>query len=111
MAPGSERIKNALVAAVQRIEQSQGAEGGWYYDPYPMPMHEGSVTICMVQALRAARDAGIQVDSKLVARAEDYVRRLQSKKTGLFCYTLGDETRTSVALTAAGISTLNATGR
>lgn len=110
MAPDSDRIRSALVAAVERIAASQGSEGGWGYDPFASPSHEGSVTICMVQALRAARDAGIQVDPTLIARAEDYVRRLQAQ-TGLFCYTLGDEKRTSVALTAAAISTLNATGR
>ena len=110
MSPGSERIKAALMASVRHIERCQGAEGGWYYDAYASPMHEGSVTICLVQALRAARDAGIQVDPKLIARAEDYVRRLQAP-TGLFCYTLGDEKRTTVGLTAAAISTLNATGR
>jgi len=109
---GSERIRTALVAAVARIQESQGAEGGWYYDPVPMPNHEGSVTICLLQALRAARDAGIQVDGEVIRRAEDYVRRLQAK-SGLFCYTLGDvqvEQRASVGLTAAGISVLNATG-
>lgn len=107
---GSERIRTALVAAVERIEKSQGVEGGWYYDPYPTAEHEGSVTICLVQALRAARDAGIQVDAEVVHRAEDYVRRLQNER-GLFRYTLGDERRASVALTAAGIATLNAAGR
>jgi len=79
MTKGSERIRTALVAAVERIEKSQGAEGGWFYDPYPSPTHEGSVTICLVQALRAARDAGIQVDAEVVRRAEDYVRRLQRR--------------------------------
>lgn len=110
MSPGSERIRAALLAAVERIEASQGAEGGWYYQPHPVPDHEGSVTICLVQALRAAHDAGIQVDLEVIRRAEDYVRRLQAK-SGLFCYTLGDEGRTSVALTAAAICTLNAAGR
>lgn len=110
MSQGSDGVRNALVAAVERIEASQGVEGGWYYDPYPTPAHEGSVTVCLVQALRAAHNAGIQVDPQVIGRAEDYVRRLQAK-TGLFCYTLGDEMRTSVGLTAAAISTLNAAGR
>lgn len=110
MARGSERMRAALVAAVERIEVSQGAEGGWYYSPFATADHEGSVTICHVQALRAARDAGIQVDAAVVRKAEDYVRRLQAK-SGLFCYTLGDEGRTSVALTAAAICTLNSAGR
>jgi hypothetical protein len=109
MSSGSERIRSALVAAVERIEKSQGAEGGWGYWPRPTPDHEGSVTICLVQALRAARDAGIQVDAEVIRRAEDYVRRLQTDE-GLFRYTLGDK-RASVALTAAGIATLNAAGR
>lgn len=109
MSRGAERLRTALVAAVERIEVSQGAEGGWYYEPYATPSHEGSVTICLVQALRAARDAGIRVDPQVIHRAEDYVRRLQAP-SGLFCYTLGDVKRTSVALTAAAIATLNATG-
>lgn len=103
------RLHDALVAAVHRIEQSQEAEtGGFYYDPVPLG-HEGSVTICVVQALRAARNAGIQVDAKVIDRAVDYVRRSQLPD-GSFCYALGQRDKTSSALTAAAISTLNATG-
>ena len=60
------------------------------------------------EALRAARDSGIQVDSGVIQRAEDYVRRLQAPD-GTFRYQLGSD-RTSVALTAAAVSTLNSTG-
>jgi len=109
MSRSTERVRQALVGAVERIEASQGAEGGWFYEPRPTPDHEGSVTICLVQALRAARDSGIHVDADVIRRAEDYVRRLRAAN-GLFCYTLGDESRASVALTAAAICTLNATG-
>jgi len=109
-ATSQERVRTALMAAVERIEQSQGSEGGWEYEPHAVPAHEGSVTVCHVQALRAAHDAGIQVDPAVVRRAEDYVRRLQAPN-GLFCYTLGDTRRASVALAAAAITTLNATGR
>ncbi len=108
MAPGSERVRKALVAAVGLIETSQGAEGGWYYEPLRSPQHEGSVTICYVQALRAAHNAGIEVDREVIRRAEDYVLRLQ-KDDGTFRYGLNDQ-RSTVALTAAGISTLNAAG-
>jgi hypothetical protein len=110
MSGGAERLRLALLAAVERIEKSQGAEGGWCYSATASPEHEGSVTICLVQALRAARDAGIQVSSEVIRRAEDYVRRLQLEN-GRFCYTLNDSSRTSVGLTAAGIATLNAAGR
>lgn len=105
----SERLQRALTAAVRLIEKSQGAEGGWYYEPDISANHEGSVTICYAQALRAARNSGIQVDGAVVRRAEDYVVRLQ-KADGTFRYQLDREDST-VALTAAGIATLNSAGR
>lgn len=111
MSPKTERgarVATALQAAVECIEKSQGVEGGWYYDPKSGLQHENSITICAVQALRAARHSGASVDPKTIARAVDYVARTQ-KPDGSFRYALGDE-KSSVALTAAAISTLNATG-
>jgi len=106
---GSERLRPALIAAVRLIEKTQGSEGGWYYKPRRQAQHEGSITICLVQALRAARNSGISVDGEVIRAAEEYVRRLQ-KKDGTFRYQLGDE-RSSVALTGAAITTLNMAGR
>ncbi len=115
------RIEAALVSAVKRIEQSQGSEGGWYYDPFATLQHEGSVTVSLVQALRAAKDVGIRVDGSVVKRAVDYMKRLQvmersqasapkaSLKLGGFRYGLNDP-NTSIALTAAGLATLQASG-
>ena len=122
------RIGEALVAAVARIEGSQGDEGGWNYEPYRSLQHEGSVTVALVQALRAAKDAGVRVDPDVVARAVQYVERLQvmdraaadpadaqatagGKKLQLggFRYKLNDPS-TSVALTAAGLATMQAAG-
>jgi hypothetical protein len=104
----TETLRQALVDAVAVIERSQEPEtGGWYYEPLPWG-HEGSVTICVVQALRSAHNAGIHVSSGTIDRAVDYVRRSQ-KADGSFRYALGDE-QSSPALTAAAISTLNATG-
>lgn len=105
----SERIRQALVAAVACIQNSQGPEGGWEYESILSANHEGSVTICYVQALRAARNAGIVVDHKVIERAEAYVLRLQ-KENGEFRYKL-DQEDSSIALTAASISTLNMAGR
>lgn len=102
------RLRATLESAVGLIERTQGAEGGWMYEPRLEPEHEGSVTICLVSALRAARDAGVLVDPKVVARAEDYVRRSQAED-GYFRYTLGSDKKT-LALTAAGVATLAATG-
>lgn len=102
------RIERALRAAVERIVASQGVEGGWYYEPKRSLEHEGSITICMVQALRAAHNAGFKVDPTTIARAVDYVGRSQNAD-GSFRYALGDPEST-IALTAAAIATLNATG-
>jgi hypothetical protein len=111
MSPGSyrgARLAKALPLAVGLITRTQGAEGAWYYPPRRVAEHEGSVTITLVQGLRAARNAGIEVDLRVIERADAYVRRSQADD-GLFRYTLGSSQRT-VALTAAAISTLNATG-
>lgn len=98
----------ALPAAVRRIEVSQSSEGGWQYTPQRNVQHEGSVTVCLVQGLRAARNAGIEVDVQVIKRAIEYVKRLQNED-GSFRYGL-HENQVSVALTAACLSTLHATG-
>ena len=112
MSPRSERgrkLAEAVPAAVALIERTQGSEGGWYYQAKVDVQHEGSVTICLVQALRAARNAGVAVSAAVVERAESYVRRSQHED-GSFRYQLGSDIRTP-ALTAAAIATLNAAGR
>ncbi len=112
------RIGETLQAAVRRIEDSQGAEGGWYYEPYRTIQHEGSVTVSLLQALRAADDVGIHVNPDTIARAVDYMGKLQILDTkdlgdestlGGFRYGIGDS-KTSIALTAAGLATLQAAG-
>ena len=110
--PRGRRTAAALAAAVRRIELAQGLEGGWHYKPYRQADHEGSVTVCLVQALRAARNAGIHVDTDVIKRAVDYVERLQEESGG-FRYQLirsSKQNDVSVALTAACLSTLHATG-
>ncbi|QDV08587.1 hypothetical protein Poly30_41400 [Planctomycetes bacterium Poly30] len=116
--PLGRKIGEALKAAVNRIEISQGAEGGWYYEAYRSIQHEGSVTVALLQALRAADDVGVHVNPDTIARAVDYMGKLQilelrqgedSSKLGGFRYGLGDP-KTSVALTAAGLATLQAAG-
>ncbi|MEM9382371.1 MAG: prenyltransferase/squalene oxidase repeat-containing protein [Planctomycetota bacterium] len=119
------RIGETLKLAVQRIVVSQGSEGGWEYHPYRSIQHEGSVTVSLVQALRAANDVGVRVDPEVIDRAVDYIRRIQVMEVpessadgeapsaraqlGGFRYGL-DDPKTSIALTAAGLTTLQATG-
>jgi hypothetical protein len=108
--PRGERIHDVLIAASNLIESSQGLEGGWYYYPIAGIEHENSVTVVLLQALRSARNVGVAVDSGRIARAVDYIGRCQSEG-GAFRYTLDKSQPTSVALTAAGIATLDAAGR
>ena len=119
--PLGKRIGETLILAVQRIVVSQSAEGGWEYNPYRSIQHEGSVTVALVQALRAANDVGIRVDAGVIADAVEYIRRIQvmeieegsqasaNARLGGFKYALNDD-KTSIALTAAGLTTLQATG-
>ena len=122
--PLGRRMGETLVLAVQRIVESQGAEGGWEYHPFRSIQHEGSVTVALVQALRAANDVGIRVDPNVIEDALDYIRRIQvmelkdavdgsptasRAQLGGFQYGLNDP-KTSIALTAAGLSTLQAAG-
>lgn len=103
-------LRAALERGVRLIEESQDAiSGGWWYEPRATSAHEGSITVCMIQALRAARDVGLQVRSQVIDRALSYVRRSQNEEDGRFRYALRDP-RTSWALTAAALSTLNALG-
>lgn len=106
--PLGKRIASALSAAVRHIETMQGPDGGWYYGPGRTAEQEGSVTVCLVQALRGARNAGLRIKPKVISRAVDYVKSLQDE-TGGFRYSK-THPQTSVALTAACLSTLHATG-
>lgn len=117
MVPRAEQanVQRALTQAVRLIVRSQTREGGWGYhhagDPNAAAgWDEASVTITMVQALRAARNAGVQVDASVIHRAQDYVRRC-AKPDGSFRYSLAQNyDRSSYELTSAAVSTLNATG-
>lgn len=102
------RIAEAVRAGVRRIEEAQGPDGGWFYDPLPVDLTEGSVTVCVLQALRGARNCGFQVDSDVIARAIAYVKSLQDEDGG-FMYSKQQPT-TSVALTGACLATLHAIG-
>jgi hypothetical protein len=104
-----ERVARTLEAAVRRIEASQSVEGGWFYSPTANIEHENSVTVVQLQALRAAHNCGVQVDSRVVRTAVDYIRRCQSED-GAFRYALDPTQKTSIALTAAGLATLHSAG-
>jgi hypothetical protein len=74
-------LRERIHKAVRLIVDTQNAEGGWRYQPVP---HDAdlSVTICQINALRAARNAGFFVPKKTVDACIDYVRRSQNPDGG-----------------------------
>jgi len=104
----SAALHEKLTAAVRLIERTQTSDGGWGYQPDRTSDHEGSITVCQLQALRSAHNAGIGVDPLTIKDATEYLV-LSQQRDGSFAYSLHDP-RTSYALTAAAVSTFHARG-
>ncbi|MFN9970847.1 MAG: prenyltransferase/squalene oxidase repeat-containing protein, partial [Phycisphaerae bacterium] len=75
------KLHNASLRAVRLIVSTQNDEGGWRYNPVPNDA-DVSVTICQIMALRAARNAGLEVPKQTIDRAVDYIRRCQNDDGG-----------------------------
>lgn len=96
-------LREKLRKGVQLLVQTQNDEGGWRYHPVRSDA-DISVTICQVMALRAARNAGIDVPKSTIDRAISYVRKCQNSDGG-FRYML-DSTGSMFPRSAAGIAAL-----
>jgi hypothetical protein len=107
----NDEIREKLKKALNLIQKSQTKSGGWGYEASSVEDdHEGSITVCQLQALRAARNSGITIDKAVIDRAFSYLRK-SAKKNGSFKYRLHDSTsKDSFPLTAAAISTFHAIG-
>lgn len=81
-----EDLKQTIRKAIRVIEHSQTSLGGWGYEPMPT-YDEGSVTVCQVQALRSARNAGILVSKSVIDRGIAYLQK-SANKDGSFKYSL-----------------------
>lgn len=104
-----ERIRVGLRDAIELTEKHQTKEGGWGYEPADT-IHEGSVTVVQLQALRAARNAGLVVGEATLEKAKEYLR-LSANLDGSFKYRLDQPGgRSSFPLTAAGVASLQARG-
>ncbi|MEM6312477.1 MAG: prenyltransferase/squalene oxidase repeat-containing protein [Planctomycetota bacterium] len=104
---GDPRIKEVLKDAVELIQKSQNHEGGWRYQPAPVDA-DISVTICQVMALRAARDAGINVDREVIDKAIEYVKNCQTADGGFSYMLAGGRAHGGSAFprSAAGLASL-----
>lgn len=101
------QIREKLDKAVDLIVRCQNDQGGWRYQPQKSDA-DLSITICQIMALRAARDAGIDVPDETREKCIDYVKRSQNQD-GSFRYTLQGG-HGSFPLTAAGIVSLYSAG-
>ena len=74
-------IREKLQKAVRLIIDTQNNEGGWRYQPVPRDA-DLSVTICQINALRAARNAGLFVPKETVEACIRYVKHSQNPDGG-----------------------------
>ena len=100
-------IDDKLRKAVEMTCSVQNDRGGWRYQPQKVT-GDLSITICQIMGLRGAHDAGIEVSDKVRSKCIEFVKRCQNRD-GSFHYTLSGG-RTSFALTAAGVVSLNSAG-
>lgn len=98
-------LRSTVANAVRAIEAAQSSAGGWYYDRTATEHeHEGSTTVCAVQALVAAKRAGVPTTAAVLERGFEYLKATQNPD-GTFQYRLGDGSRMNEG-TAAGVATL-----
>lgn len=103
------RVRETLGRAVRLIVDSQNREGGWRYQPRAADA-DLSVTICQIMALRAAKDAGIDVPKDKVDNCIKYVKECQDLRgSGGFRYQRGGGP-VGFARTAAGVTALYSAG-
>ena len=101
-------IREKLRKAVQLIIDTQNNEGGWRYQPVK---HDAdlSVTICQINALRAARNAGLYVPKETVDACIKYVKQSQNPDGG-FRYMLTGGPNSEFPRSAAGVVALQSAG-
>jgi hypothetical protein len=100
-------IREKLQKAVRLIIDTQNNEGGWRYQPV---RHDAdlSVTICQINALRAARNAGLYVPKETVEACIRYVKQSQNPDGG-FRYMLQGGA-SAFPRSAAGVVALQSAG-
>jgi hypothetical protein len=100
----TKKIKDIVVQAVKVIGNSQSDSGGWWYTQNSPTQHEGSTTVCAVQALVSAANFGLEIDEKVLDKGFVYLKKCQTKNGG-FNYQLGDN-RDMKEGTCAAVATL-----
>src|SRR5262249_1978388 len=98
------KVRAIVAKAVHAIAKHQSTSGGWWYTPNDPHQHEGSTTVCAVQALVSARNYGIAIDKNGLENGFECLKKSQSEDGG-FNYRLGDGSSMKEG-TAADVATL-----
>lgn len=98
---GREDIYAALTKAVELIVNTQNSQGGWRYQARPSDA-DITVTACQLMALRAARNAGVNVPKETIDNGVKYIKACAIAGGG-FGYQAGSGSPTK---SRAGIGTL-----
>src|SRR5208283_4573594 len=79
------KLEDVLTRAVDFAGKAQTSRGGWGYVSAAdgQGFDEGSVTITQVQALRAARNAGIVVPKSVIDKAQEYLEKATTPRGGV----------------------------
>lgn len=108
--------KATLERAVNLIVDCQNPHGGWRYNPFDRET-DLSVTVCQLQALRAAHNIGIRVPVETIDRALAYVRQSRvdgGRLQGLYYYKIHGrgayDKPTEYAINAAALTALSSAG-
>ncbi len=98
------KVRQVVEKALAIIAKNQSNSGGWWYTPGSPQQHEGSTTVCAVQALVSANNFGIAIDDKVLDKGFEYLKKCQTTQGG-FNYQLGDGMNMKEG-TAAAVATL-----
>ncbi len=100
-------IRAKVELAIKLITSCQNREGGWRYRPR---IADADISISVLQcvALRAAKNAGIEVPQESLDRAVSFIKSCYDPKTGGFGYK--PDGPAGFARTAAGIYSLQVCG-
>jgi hypothetical protein len=106
------KLEDILTRAVQFIAKAQTSRGGWGYVSAAdgSDFDEGSVTITQVQALRAARNAGIVVPKETIDKAQQYLKNCTTGRGGVIYSLQNGGGGERPPLTAAAIACMFASG-
>jgi squalene cyclase len=104
----STAVRPSVERLIKVIVSAQSEEGGWRYQPRPKDA-DVSATVLQVVALRAAKNAGLDVPQATIDNAVTYVRHCFEAGSGGFNYQISKH-EPGFARTAAAIYSLQVCG-